>query len=141
MWHVGFMLYQILIFPYKLNVISEVIVAYISKYFSIIHKGKSPKSSIKVNWAKPLDYDGQDLYLRYSIVMEKSQYWVGLAYPPKLETDSEIDQFETSGWLICSQITSCQTFQIEAIQQYMCLTNIIESNIRMIKYTTSFDKL
>ena len=92
------MLYQILIFLYKFsNVISELIAAYISKYFSIIHKGKSPKSSIKVNWAKPLDYDGQDLYLRYSIVMEKSQYWVGLAYPPKLETDSEIDQFETSG--------------------------------------------
>jgi len=68
-----------------------------SKCDTIIHKGKSPKSSIKVNWAKPLDYDGQDLYLRYSIVMEKSQYWVGLAYPPKLETDSEIDQFETSG--------------------------------------------
>ena len=79
------------------HLISELIIVYISKYFSIIHKGKSPKSSIKVNWAKPLDYDGQDLYLRYSIVMEKSQYWVGLAYPPKLDSDSEIDQFETSG--------------------------------------------
>ena len=75
----------------------KLIIYSISTYFSITHKSDSPKSEIKVKWTKPLDYDGQDLYLRYSIVMEKSQYWVALSYPPKLENDEAIDQFETSG--------------------------------------------
>ena len=38
-----------------------------------------------MTWTKPDDYDGQDLYLRYTIVTEKRQYWVGLEYPPREE--------------------------------------------------------
>lgn len=68
-----------------------------AKCDSITHKGNNPKQEITVKWTKPLDYAGENLYLRYSIVMENSQYWVGIEYPPKEETHAEIERFQSSG--------------------------------------------
>ena len=59
--------------------------------FSLTHKNSDDKEYIIVTWTKPDDYDGQDLYLRYTIVTEKRQYWVGLEYPPREEVTPTYD--------------------------------------------------
>ena len=61
--------------------------------FSLTHKSNDDKEYIIVTWTKPDDYDGQDLYLRYTIVTEKRQYWVGLEYPPREEVTPIYDDF------------------------------------------------
>ena len=62
------------------------LIEYLSNFiFSLTHKNNDDKEYIIVTWKKPEDYDVQDLYLRYTIVTEKRQYWVGLEYPPREE--------------------------------------------------------
>lgn len=69
---------------------------------SITHKNNEPKTEITVTWTKPDDYsseNGQDLYLKYTIVTEKRKYWVGLEFPPREE---DIPNFDALGFRIDS---------------------------------------
>ena len=71
---------------------SRILIEYLSNFiFSLTHKNNDDKEYIIVTWTKPEDYDGQDLYLRYTIVTEKRQYWVGLEYPPREEVTAIYD--------------------------------------------------
>ena len=68
--------------------------------FSITHKNNEPKAEITVTWTKPDDYpseNGQDRYLKYTIVTEKWKYWVGLEFPPK---ETETPEFDSLGFRI-----------------------------------------
>jgi len=69
---------------------------------SITHKDNEPKTEITVTWTKPDDYpseNGQDLYLKYTIVTEKRKYWVGLEYPPR---ETKTPEFDALGFRIGS---------------------------------------